>query len=63
MKLHRLLSFSKPQKTKTPSFREQQAACIAPAALTFEESARELHGGLKPGWKKREARRAVDQHA
>jgi hypothetical protein len=31
--------------------REQQAASIATAALTFEKAARELHGELKPGWK------------
>src|SRR6516225_10265915 len=31
--------------------REQQAASVAAAALTFEKAARELHGELKPGWK------------
>lgn len=31
--------------------REQQAASIAIAALTFEKAARELRGELKPGWK------------
>ncbi|WP_233863999.1 tyrosine-type recombinase/integrase [Paraburkholderia adhaesiva] len=31
--------------------REQQAASIAAAALTFEKAARQLHEELKPGWK------------
>jgi hypothetical protein len=31
--------------------REQQAASIAIAALTFEKAARELRGELKLGWK------------
>ena len=41
--------------------REQQAASVAAAALTFEKAARELHGELKPGWKnaKRERQPAM----
>ncbi|WP_241018623.1 hypothetical protein [Paraburkholderia sp. Tr-20389] len=31
--------------------REQQAASIAAAALTFEKAARKVHEELKPGWR------------
>lgn len=41
-------------RAKTPideRNREQEAASIAAAALTFEKAARQVHEELKPGWR------------